>query len=201
MSVSRPDPRAIVDFWNENGYFVLEDVLDQEGLKAYSDESDRIARELNPEFQPFQYPHKISTLFVDLMKNKKIFEVCELLIGSKLEALQTWMYFQRPGELGRDVHQNSFYSRVERGHIINVSTAIDDADEENGCVYIHPRSQVEPILPIVIDEERVKTNPKLPGFYNERGKTPVVPAHYREVYLRMKAGSSCFFHSHVLHGS
>lgn len=36
---------------------------------------------------------------------------------------------------------------------------------------------------------------------NERGKTPVIPAHDQEVSLDMKAGSSCVVHSHVLHGS
>lgn len=195
------DVSKMLDFWNENGYYVLEDLWSPEEIDTYSHECDRIAAEYNPEFQPFQYPHKVSELFVELMKHKRIVRTCEVLIGSEVEALQTWMYFKPPGELGRDVHQNSFYTQAAPGEIINVSTAIDDADEENGCLYIYPGSQVEPILPIHIDEERVKTNPDRDGFRNERGKAPVVPEKYEKRYLPIKAGSACFIHSHVLHGS
>ena len=48
-----------------------------------------------------------------IMKDRRIVEISEMLIShdrntsnDKIEALQTWLYFKPPGELGRDVHQN-----------------------------------------------------------------------------------------------
>ena len=65
--------------------------------------------------------------------------------------------------MGRDVHQNIFYTHSNWGGILNTSIAIDDSDEENGCVYYYPGSHKDkityPIPDVLKDEERMKTNP------------------------------------------
>jgi ectoine hydroxylase-related dioxygenase (phytanoyl-CoA dioxygenase family) len=122
------------------------------------------------------------------------------------------MYFKPPGELGRDVHQNIFYSHTDWGEIINISLALNDADRENGCLYYYPGSHKEkicyPIPDELKDEERMKTNPS--DWENERGKPIFVPGtyfggewvdKYPKVYIPVKEGSVTFLQSHVLHGS
>ena len=80
---------------------------------------------------PYAYTHKDSELFDKLWRHPRTLEILETLIGGKVDGLQTWMYFKPPGELGRDVHQNIFYSHANRGDIINASCAVDNSDEEN----------------------------------------------------------------------
>jgi ectoine hydroxylase-related dioxygenase (phytanoyl-CoA dioxygenase family) len=136
----------------------------------------------------------------------------------KIEATQTWMYFKPPGELGRDVHHNIFYSHANYGEVINVSIAIDDADEENGCLYWYPGSHKDRMVyPIPDsshtefasrDEKRIAGNPD--EHPNERGKPLYVPGtwvdgvwtdKWPKIYVPIKAGSVTPLNSHVLHGS
>ena len=61
--------------------------------------------------------------------------------------------------------------------IVNINIAIDDSDEENGCVYYYPGSHKDkvtyPIPDELKSEERMKTNPS--QWSNERGKPIFVP--------------------------
>ena len=149
----------------------------------------------------------------------------EILIGNdlnipdcKIEATQSWMYFKPPGELGRDVHQNIFYSHANYGEVVNISIAIDYSDRENGCVYYYPGSHKDDICYPIPDSshtefasrdlEREKTNPG--GQPNERGKPLYVPGNwvdgkwvdkYPKVYPECKPGSVSLLNSHILHGS
>jgi ectoine hydroxylase-related dioxygenase (phytanoyl-CoA dioxygenase family) len=196
-------------------------------------ESKRLLYERDPDWEKhgndghrfFEHPHKHSELFLSIVKDKKIIDIVETLMQYdlnnpelKIEATQTWMYFKPPGELGRDVHQNIFYSHTNVGEVINISIAIDDADVENGCVYYYPGSHKERICyPIPdsshtefasMDKERIKTNPK--NQPNERGKSIYVPGtwvdgkwkdKYPKIYPPSSAGSVSILDSHILHGS
>ena len=205
--------KQITDFWTENGYY-NEIILSEEEVKQYKDEANRLIEARGEDTRPYKHPHKDSELFEQLMKHPRVIEIVEMCMGAdlnrevKLDALQTWMYFKPPGELGRDVHQNIFYSHANRHDIINISIALDDADRENGGLYVYPKSHNEWCLPINIDEDRLLTNPD--DWRNERGKPCVLPGEwvdgvwtekYEKVYTNAKAGSVSLIHSHVIHGS
>ena len=53
------------------------------------------------------------------MKHPKIIEACEFLMDSKIFGVQTWAYFKPPGQLGRDLHQNIFYTQCNSNEKIN----------------------------------------------------------------------------------
>ena len=212
--------------WKQTGLINLQ-LFSKEEVAELRKESWRLLNERDPDWekhgvdghQPYQYPHKDSKLFESVMKDKRILDVVEFLIRSdlnisncKLVGHQTWMYFKPPGELGRDVHQNIFYSHSDWGEIINISLALNDADRENGCLYYYPGSHNEkicyPIPDNLKDEERMKTNPS--GWENERGKPIFIPGTYKDgkwvdkykkVPLQTESGNITFVHSHVLHGS
>ena len=208
----------ILKTWEETGLY-SEQLLSKNECDLYLEESDRLRVERNTSTIPYKHPHANSLLFDNLMRNPRVLELASLIIGydtntidCKLQATQSWMYFKPPGELGRDVHQNIFYSHSDWGEIINISLALNDADEENGCLYYYPGSHKEkicyPIPDDLKDEERMKTNPS--GWENERGKPIFVPGtyvngewvdKYPKVYLPAKEGTVTFLHSHVLHGS
>ena len=63
---------------------------------------------------------------------------------------------------------------------ITTNLACEDADVENGTLFLYPGSHKEkvcyPIPDHLKDEERMKTNPS--GWENERGKPIFVPGTY-----------------------
>ena len=224
--------KQILETWKENGFINIP-LFSKEAVKEMRKEATRLLNERDPEWEKhgidghkfYEHPHKSSELFTKIVKDKRIINLVEILIGNdlnildcKIEATQTWMYYKPPGELGRDVHQNIFYSHANYGEVVNISIAIDDADEENGCVYYYIGSHKEGVCyPIPDsshtefesrDEGRIKTNPK--DQPNERGKPLYVPGNwvdgkwvvkYPKVYPACKAGTVSLLNSHVLHGS
>ena len=128
----------------------------------YGDELERIRiqRQENDkdgewgEYDPFMYPHKESQRLTDLMKHPKIVEACEFLMEGKIFAVQTWAYFKPPGQLGRDQHQNIFYTQCKSNEIINVSIAFDNHDPNNGSVWYLEGSHRLGRLPIEVDEDK-----------------------------------------------
>jgi len=119
----------------------------------------------------------------------------------ELVGLQTWSYFKPPGQLGRDQHQNAFYTGCGHNEIINTALALDNHDPENGAVWNYEGSHRLPVLPIEVDEERTKTNPKF--WRNERGKPCIMPEghDFRKVEGYLRKGEVVLLHSHTIHGS
>ena len=202
----------ILSFYEENGYYV-ENIFPTEVMDEYREEGNRLIElrktsEEDDNTRPYAYTHRDSELFDKLWRHPRTLEILETLIGGKVDGLQTWMYFKPPGELGRDVHQNIFYSHANKHDIINSSIALEDADRENGGLYVYPGSHKEWCLPINIDEDRLLTNPD--DWRNERGKPCIIPGEwvdgvwtekYEKIYTNARAGSVSLIHSHVIHGS
>ena len=217
--------KETIQVWEENG-FINFPLFTSEEVEQMKTELMKLLEERDGDGHKFyEHPHKKSEVFLKIMKNKQIIKTVETLMGNdlnipdcKIEATQTWAYLKPPGSLGRDVHHNIFYSHANYGEVINVNIAIDDADEENGCLYWYPGSHKDNmIFPIPDsshtefasrDEERIKTNPE--GQPNERGKPLYVPGtwvdgewvdKWPKTYVPIKAGSVTPLNSHVLHGS
>ena len=123
----------------------------------------------------------------------------ETIQQSKIVALQSMVYYRPPGSLGRDLHQDSFYSKAEYGAYMGTWLPLEDTDAKNGGLVVYPGSHREPLLEVIEDEERKKTNTE--GFPNDRGISCVVPHGYSKEYLSIKAGSVVFIHGNLVHGS
>ena len=147
------------------------------------------------------YPHKESKVLTGLMKHPKIIEACEFLMNSKIFGVQTWAYFKPPGQLGRDQHQNIFYTQCNANEIVNVSVALDNHDPNNGSVWYLEGSHHLGRLPIEVDEERAGSNPK--NWRNERGKPCVLPSDHNFPHIDgyLRKGQVALLHSNVVHGS
>jgi len=193
--------------WKYKGYAII-DMLSIEECNDINNELNklRINRNNNLEknwdiYEPYMHPHKESELIEKIFAHPKAIEVMELLLGNNLEGVQTWAYFKPPGELGRDAHQDGFYSQSIWNTIANVSVALDDTDETNGGIWAYESSHLLPLLEIEVDEERIKTNPS--NWRNERGKPCKMPNghNFSKVYPSLKKGQSFLIHSHLVHGS
>ena len=113
------------------------------------------------------------------------------LLGREPYAVQTMLYFKPAGARGQALHQDNFYLRAQPGTCVAAWMALDDCDEENGCMQIVPGSNRWPLLCTTKADTSVSftdvTVPIPDG-------TPVTP-------IRMKAGDVLFFNGAVVHGS
>lgn len=194
--------------WRYKGVSVL-NLLTEEEVDEYNEELERIRLERNEgdveqewgDYDPFMYPHKQSEKLKELLVHPKIIEASEFLLSGEVVGLQTWAYFKPAGQLGRDMHQNIFYTECQSNEVLNVSIALDNHDPNNGSVWYYEGTQNLGRLPIEVDEERTKSNPK--NWRNERGKPCIMPEGHTfpkiDGYLRK--GQIAFLHSNVVHGS
>ena len=196
--------------WRYRGFTTLQ-LLTEEECDEINEELEKLRKERQlttkdngeewGEWDPFAYPHKLSDKLSSIFAHPKIIEACEFLMEGEIVGMQSWAYFKPPGQLGRDMHQNAFYTECNHNEIVNTAIALDNHDELNGAVWNYEGSHKLPILPIEVDEERAKTNPKF--WRNERGKPCVMPEghDFRKVEGFLRKGEVVILHSHTVHGS
>jgi ectoine hydroxylase-related dioxygenase (phytanoyl-CoA dioxygenase family) len=194
--------------WRYKGVSIL-NLLTEEEVDEYNKELERIRLERQEgdvegdwgDYDPFMYPHKQSEKLKELLVHPKVIEAAEFLLKGDIVGLQTWAYFKPSGQLGRDMHQNIFYTECQSNEVLNVSIALDNHDPNNGSVWYYEGTHNLGRLPIEVDEERTKSNPK--NWRNERGKPCIMPEGHAfpkiDGYLRK--GQIAFLHSNVVHGS
>ena len=192
--------------WRYRGFTTLS-LLTEEECDEINEEMEilRKQRQLTDkewgEWDPIMYPHKSSEKIQKLFVHPKIIEACEFLMGGEIVGLQTWGYFKPPGQLGRDQHQNVFYTGCGHNEVVNTALALDNHDELNGAVWNYESSHRLGVLPIEVDEERTKSNPK--NWKNERGKPCIMPEghDFKKIKGECKKGDVVLLHSHTVHGS
>ncbi|HEX5689802.1 MAG TPA: phytanoyl-CoA dioxygenase family protein [Roseiflexaceae bacterium] len=113
------------------------------------------------------------------------------LLGREPYAVQTMLYFKPAGARGQALHQDQYYLRVQPGTCMAAWLALDDCDEENGCLYVAPGSHTWPLLctvPADISASFTDITVELP---EDQQPIPVV----------LKAGDVLFFNGQLVHGS
>jgi ectoine hydroxylase-related dioxygenase (phytanoyl-CoA dioxygenase family) len=193
--------------WRYRGFTVL-DLLTEIEVDEINEELDRLRLERNAaepgkwqEYEPIMYPHKSSEKIEKLFAHPKILEAAEFLMEGEVVGLQTWGYYKPKGELGRDQHQNAFYTGCGHNEIINTALALDNHDPDNGAVWNYEGSHRLPVLPMEDNEERKATNTQ--NWRSERGISCVMPEghDFRKIEGYLKKGQVALLHSHVVHGS
>jgi phytanoyl-CoA hydroxylase len=113
------------------------------------------------------------------------------LLGAQPYAVQSMLYFKPAGARGQALHQDNFYLQVKPGTCIAAWLALDDCDEENGCMQVVPGSHEWAILcHVKADATRSFTDIT----------APLLPEH-QAVPVPMRAGDILFFHGSLVHGS
>lgn len=124
----------------------------------------------------------------------RILDVLEGLIGPDVMAMQTMLFLKAPDQIGQGYHQDSYYIPTRPDTLCGAWIALDDADEENGCVWFVQGTQHEPISHEAQNVSHDDVN------LNGLGK---IAAKYpdNEVPAVMKSGDVAFFGGHVIHRS
>jgi phytanoyl-CoA hydroxylase len=158
---------------------------------AVSLEEARRMGDILQAYPRMMHPHRVNGRSMNWMLDARVMRILAQLLGEEPIAAQSMFYWKPPGAKGQALHQDNFYLKVEPGTCIAAWTAVDEADEENGGLYVVPNSQAEEIqCPHLADPERSFTRDEVD-----------LPEGLAPVPVRLAAGDVMFFNGNVIHGS
>jgi phytanoyl-CoA hydroxylase len=155
--------------------------------------------------------HRVDPVSERFLLHPRVLDVLEVLIGPDVLALQTMLFFNPPGRGGQGWHQDAYYITTYPDTLIGAWLAVDPADEENGCLWVAPGSQHEPIYPspdaeagfvhadgAFADLGTIENTSHLDDAVNTLSP---VARRYEWVPVPVRPGDVVFFHPHLLHRS
>ncbi len=154
-----PLSKEQVDFYEENGYIMLEKFFDNEDLELLKDElqstmkahedkegPDVIKEPNSNEIRSIFEVHKDGDFFERLSRNERLVKVVEQILGSKVYINQSRINF-KPGFKGKEFYWHSDFEtwHVEDGmprmRALSCSIVLTDNYEYNGPLMLVPGSQ------------------------------------------------------------
>jgi ectoine hydroxylase-related dioxygenase (phytanoyl-CoA dioxygenase family) len=198
-----------VDQYHRDGYLVVRGLLDAaeiEELAATFDAmhargsipgcfaigtAEEIAADPLQLYPRMMHPHRVNAVALRSMIHPEIMDVLADLLGEESIAAQSMFYWKPPRARGQALHQDNFYLRVHPGTCVAAWVAVDDCDEENGCLVVAPGSH---LLDLFCPEEADPTLSFTKHFVP-------VPEGLEEAPVPLKAGDVLFFGGNLIHGS
>lgn len=156
--------------------------------------------------------HREQPVFERYLLHDRIVDVVAALTGPDVLALQTMLFLKPPGSAGQGWHQDSYYIPTLPDSLIGAWVALDEVDEDNGCLWVAAGSAVEPVYPDADGDARRGGDAGLRGITPIRGASDpddarndvaAVAAAYRDrwVPVPLHPGDMVVFHGHLLHRS
>jgi ectoine hydroxylase-related dioxygenase (phytanoyl-CoA dioxygenase family) len=197
------------EFFDRQGFLVDEGVFTAEEVAHYRDHFMELRRagsypgdmvadtQLKKSDDPLKrYPrminmHNWDDLSREWMNDERLLpRVAELLREPSL-CMQTMIYFKPPQARGQALHQDNYYLKISPHTCLAAWLALDDCDEENGCLQVVPGSGTWEIL----CHEKADTTRSFTDV------TAPLPPTTEVRPLVMKAGDVVFFNGSLIHGS
>lgn len=198
-----------VDHYNQNGFLVVSGLYTQaevEHFRAHF-ESMRARESIGPSqslsdtefgendplltYPRIMQPHRRDEDSFKWLTDARLNKCMTTLLGTEPFAVQTMFYFKPPGARGQALHQDQFYLRVQPGTCLAAWMAVDDCDEENGCLRVVKGSHDWPIL-CTVDADLGESFTDV---------TVPIPDDAEVMPIHMKAGDVLFFNGQLVHGS
>lgn len=204
--------REQIDFYNENGYLMVENAVTPEQLKALQETTYRLidaSRPVtetndvydlddghspdNPRLTRIKLPHKQDPLYWDVLKNSAITEVLTDLLGPDTLIQTSKLNTKAPGG-GQAVewHQDWAFYPHTNDSMLAFGLMLEDVNESNGPLKVIPGSHKGPVLAHTNADGVFcgAVDPSDPDFHLDQAVT-----------LTGKAGSMTVHHARTLHGS
>ena len=208
-----------VEFYVDNGYLAVSNLLDAAELDELKRDIVKVARggypnltiepvppELSDEevlskILAIHQPHYVSPVMEKYTRHPRISGVLSQITGAHLahwsgnvKCMQSMLFIKPPGYQGQSWHQDENYIPTRDRSLIGAWIAIDDAYVENGCMWVIPGSQRSGYLYPTRRHgkpEEFDTHDEMATGFDE---TPQIP-------VEVKAGSVVFFNGYLLHQS
>lgn len=204
---------AQVAAYHADGFLVLEDALAPAELDVLRDEATAICRGLRGEVDGVEraapetpdeevlrrylcihFPHKISAAMHRYLGHPAIAGTLQQLIGPNVKCMQSMLFIKASGKPGQAWHQDEFFIPTRDCSLNAAWIAMDDATQENGCLWVIPGSHRHRLLwpQREHDDRRFDCTGEAFSFpYSDGDAIPV----------EVKAGAIVFFNGYLLHRS
>lgn len=220
--------RARVDeykFYRHNGYLKVESLLPLEDVQQLFDWANRLREpapaasggdglSLDQIFQQKTRVHQLHRIDATAewgLLHPRILDVLEAIIGPDVLALQSMLFYNPPGTGGQGWHQDAFYITTYPDTLIGVWIALEPADEENGCLWVAPTSNQEPIYPSAHPHGHVHSEGSFDDLHSVENVShlddeintlsQIAKRYPPPVSVPMNPGDVLFFEGHLLHRS
>ncbi len=155
------------------------------------DESDEdlLARHLC-----IHFPHKVSPVMAKYITHPAIVDTLVNVIGPNVKCMQSMLFIKSAGMPGQAWHQDEGYIPTRDRSLAGAWIAIEDAHQDNGCLWVLPGSHKRGILwpQEQQNDPRFDCSSESIGFpYRDEDAVPV----------EVKAGAIVVFHGYLLHRS
>ncbi|MDE3000137.1 MAG: phytanoyl-CoA dioxygenase family protein [Gemmatimonadota bacterium] len=200
-----------VESYNEQGYLVVEGLLNDEDVKAIRADAVKLCRgvyksknlkpvpnETSDDAALSQYlcihqPHHISTFMLDALTHHGVSRVLSRLVAPDVKCMQSMLFIKPPKFPGQAWHQDEVYIPTRDRSLTGAWYALDDVTVENGSMWVLPGSHRNGYL----YPQRAHDRPdefdlaqESYGF-DDSGEIPV----------ECRAGAVVFFNGYLLHRS
>jgi ectoine hydroxylase-related dioxygenase (phytanoyl-CoA dioxygenase family) len=164
----------------------------EQGVPGYFSRDDHGPANSCERYPRIIHPHRFDEMSLRYLLDPRIGNAVGVLLDDEPIAAQTMYYWKPPGTPGQAPHQDNLYLQAnDRMGCVAAWIAIDDCDEENGCLICVPGShRLELQCPGEADPSISFT-----------GHHVGTPEGFNEVPIRMKAGDCLFFFGTTIHGS
>jgi len=185
----------------DQGYLALQRVLTDEGLAQMREQCMAAWTSEKGEFDPSSSWLE-NALLPDIHHRSEIarqyyfvgplVDVAEQLLGSNIKGATSQLTFKMRGNTKPfGWHQDNGYGELDPYTTLTTLTALDNADEENGCLWIIPGSHKQQ---------------QIDAKYSPNDKTSEKPINLevdesQAIPISMKAGEAVIFHCWTLHKS
>ncbi|MEE9170528.1 MAG: phytanoyl-CoA dioxygenase family protein [bacterium] len=185
--------------YDSDGYAMFEKILDAGLIHEARKHIDWLL-EKNPDTRPEQLHHFLmqdDPFWVRLVSDDRLLDIAEQFIGPNIALFASHYIAKRPFD-GQAVlwHQDGSYWPLEPMEVVTLWLAIDDTDQENGCMRVIPKTQTMRLL----SEDELQSQEdgeNVLGSGIDSGQVDESKA----VDIILKAGDVSVHHANVIHGS
>lgn len=179
------------------GYCILRNLLAPSLCDEIVKAAHHIADAAGAGYRPLMQPHRIDAIFLRMAAHPDIVSYMHDFMGGPVQGLQTEFFFNRPGTAGFAAHQDNSFVEAPPGQFASAWAALTEVTEENGCLWLYPGTQREPIL----QTEEFDNSQLVDQDPNARRRRTVVPAGYDAVPAPLSKGDVVMFDGHTVHHS
>lgn len=212
VSVKRTSPLSPeqVKQYEEDGYLVIRNGCSSDLIQAFNSHiyTIRSAEKLQDWAHPRKgheisdkdrfsvrlfNPHLHDGFSLQMMKLPIIRDTLAQLLGDEAVGIQSMYFYKSPGSPGQAAHQDYYYIDNKPNTLTAAWIAMEDVDEENGCLWVIPGSHKEGLLP----HGRVKNVNEHEAWTDETEGADLS----KQIPVVMKSGDMVFFHNLLIHSS
>jgi non-heme Fe2+,alpha-ketoglutarate-dependent halogenase len=195
-AVSR-NPETIVDAYRANGYYVpLRAIAAEEAASLRARLEAFEASQGGPlKSQYRQKTHLLFTWLSDLVRDRRILDVIETIVGPDILVWQTTLFIKEPHDEGFvSWHQDSTYWGLSEPEVVTAWVALSPSTLESGCVRVIPGTHL--LDQVAHVETRAAKN------MLTRGQEIAVDVDERQaVAMPLKPGEMSLHHIRTFHSS